>query len=118
MLGEQIPIRSIPVELLGGDASKTVYTVGTIDPQSGTKEQVVVTGIHVFSVTAAAQIVTLQDATPGVTALKIPASWAAGSQIDFNNMGGIEMTRGQNLIIKPAAAGPAQFWIVDFYVRS
>lgn len=112
-----LPIRSVAVELATGDSSKTVYTVGTIDPQSGRKEQVVVVGIHVFSLTAAAQVVTLQDATPGVVALKIPASWAAGSQIDFNNIGGIEMTAGQNLIIKPAAAGPGQFWIVDFYVR-
>lgn len=73
-----------------------------------------VTHVHVTSLVAAAQAIDIKIGS--VNIIRLPASWAAGSETFVGPMiRGIKGQAGQALTITPAAAGPSIHAIAEGY---
>lgn len=81
-------------------------------------ETIVVTSVILTSITAAAQVLYVGDEAGTVKALSLPASKPdAGNQASLQLVNGLAITAGDDLIIKPAAAGPSVHVVAEGYIR-
>lgn len=92
-----------------GDASVTLVT-------GGSGIIIVVTNIVLTCITAAAQTAYVGDTSGTVKALSIGASFTAHAQAIVQLLEGLQLTSGENLIVKPAAAGPSFHVVAEGYL--
>lgn len=100
-----------PIRLATTDASKVILANpgSPLDP-------ILVRYLQVIIVTAAAQAITVRDESSTKILLVIPASAAAGTKFELGPFDeGIRLTAGDDLVIAPAAVGPACDVIADGY---
>ena len=96
-------------------------TLGTGDTSATLKAAItgrkfVVTGLVVTSLVAAAQTLFVGDTSGTVKALSLAASITANQQLFFNSIEGLQLTVSEDLIVKPAAAGPSVHVFAEGYV--
>lgn len=92
-----------------GDASKTLINIGA-------GVTIYVTNILMIGLVAAAQVLYVGDTSGTVKVLSVAASWPANTHIDAQFGQGLALTEGEDLIIKPAAAGPSVHVVVEGYL--
>lgn len=102
---------SAAVSFVAGDASKEIVAA------PGAGKALVVTRVHLYLTTAAAQTFNLEDnnGTP-ISFSKFPASLAVGVYFGPDLEKGIQLTTNKNFQYKPAAAGPAGHIIAEGYI--
>lgn len=100
---------SVQDTLGAGDASKTLVT-------GGAGITIVVTTAIITCITAAAQATYVGDTSGTVKALSVAASFSQHLQASVQLLEGLKLTEGENLIIKPAAAGPSFHAVVEGYL--
>lgn len=100
----------VQATLATGDASKTLVDVGA-------GVTIVVTSLNVMGMVAAAQVLYVGDTSGTVKVASYPASHPAvgvSRQIELKE--GLKLTEGEDLIIKPAAAGPSVHVVAEGYL--
>lgn len=91
------------------EASKTLLDVGA-------GVTIVVTGLAATVIISAAQAVYVGDTSGAVKALSLAASVPAHSRFTLELKNGLRLTEGEDLIIKPGAAGPSLHVVVEGYL--
>jgi len=99
----------VQATLAAGDATKTLKAAIA-------EEQLVVTSVVVTGLTPAAQLLYVGDVSGAVKALSLAASLAANAQVSLQLIEGLKLTKGEDLIIKPAAAGPSVHVVAEGYI--
>ena len=92
-----------------GDSSKVLKAAAA-------NEQIVVTDVWLTSLTSAAQVQYVGDESATVKALSLAASITAGVQAHLRLKQGLALTIGEDLIVKPAAAGPSVHVVAEGYI--
>lgn len=100
---------SVALTLGTGDASKTLVDIGA-------GVTICVTNILMIGLVAAAQVLYVGDTSGTVKVLSVAASWPANNFINAQFNQGLALTEGEDLIIKPAAAGPSVHVVVEGYL--
>ncbi len=92
-----------------GDASKMLLDVGP-------GVTIVVMNMSLIGLTPAAQALYVGDTSGNVRALNVAASFPAHGQLGLQLIKGLPLTEGEDLIIKPAAAGPSVHVVAEGYL--
>lgn len=100
---------SAQVTLGTGDASKTLLA-------GVAGARIFVNLAKVTCLVSAAQAVYVGDTSGTVKALSLAASYPLHSEARTESIVGLQLTSGEDLIIKPAAAGPSFHCVVDGYI--
>lgn len=100
---------SVQATLGTGDASKTLLDVGA-------GVTIVVMNVTLTSLVAAAQSLYVGDTSGTVKALSAAASLTVHAQLACQLVEGLRLTEGEDLIIKPAAAGPSVHVVAEGYL--
>jgi hypothetical protein len=97
--------------LAGADTSLTLKSASSV-------ETLVVTSVILTTLTAGAQALYVGDESGTVKVLSLPASKPdAGNQASIQLLNGIALTKGEDLIVKPAAAAPNCHVVAEGYIR-
>jgi len=80
------------------------------------EEQLVVVSVSLLSKVAAAQVLFVGDTSGTVKALDVAASLTAHAQLYWQMLEGLKLTKGENLVVTPAAAGPSVHVVVEGYI--
>lgn len=110
------------LELLSEQAFTVQATLAAADTTKTLKitaadERAVITSVILTSITAAAQTLFVGDESGTVKAISIAASLTANLQISCQLVRGLRLTVGEDLIIKPAAAGPAVHVVAEGWIE-
>lgn len=100
---------SVQGTLGAGDASLTLLT-------GGTGIIICVLNAVVTCLTSAAQALYVGDTSGTVRAISLASAFPQHAQAGVNLTEGLPLTVAENLIIKPAAAGPSFHVVVDGYL--
>lgn len=100
---------SVQDTLGAADTSKTLKDVGA-------GETIHVLSVTVTSLVASAQTLYVGDTSGTVKAISLGISLVVNSQAVVQLMEGLALTEGEDLIIKPAAAGPSVHVVAEGYV--
>ncbi len=100
---------SVQATLATGDASKTILDIGA-------GVTVVVMSLTLTCIVSAAQPVYVGDTSGTVKALSLGSAYPAHSQATLQLLEGLRLTEGEDLIIKPASAGPSVHVVAEGYL--
>lgn len=100
---------SVQNTLGAADASKTLLDVGA-------GVTVVVMNIKATCIASAAQSVYVGDTSGTVKAISLGASFPVHGESALQLLEGLKLTEGEDLIIKPAAAGPSFHVVAEGYL--
>ena len=93
-----------------GDATKTLFDVGTT-------QTAYITSVIATCLVSAAQAVYVGDSSGTVEALSLAASFTLHGQASVQLLNGLALTKGEDVIAKPAAAGPSFHVVVEGYLE-
>ena len=100
---------SVQATLGTGDSTKTLQA-------GGAGITIYITSLTLTSLVAAAQVLYVGDTSGTVKGLSLPASYAAANQAFLSLLQGLPLTIAEDLIIKPAAAGPSVHVVAEGYI--
>ncbi len=100
---------SVQNTLAAADSTKTLLA-------GGAGITIVILSVTVTGLTAAAQAVYVGDTSGTVKALSFGVSLAVNAQLAVQLVEGLRLTEGEDLIVKPAAAGPSVHVVAEGYL--